>query len=181
MQWYSYNFLLVLHPPCRVKRVWSENKRPAISYLVLFYVSVRWSTCIAAVGCLLWLVLRPRYITKPTNAWYIATRLHWLCDLWSWSCEREIRLEIVCHTTRSCELRGLLLLLFTCTFIWMNTRCTQMSRSLHNKLFWNPLLYKRLIPVAQRLWLCIPSWSNPAAANMPDSLQDNVLYPNGTL
>ena len=64
MQWYSYNFLMVPHPHFRVKRVWSENKRSAISYLVLFYVSVRWSTCTAAVGCVLWLVLRPRYVTK---------------------------------------------------------------------------------------------------------------------
>ena len=92
------------HPPFRVKRVWSENKR---SISCFFYVSVCWSTCTADVGCVLWLILRPRYITKHTNSWYIATRLHWSCDLWSWSCEREIRLEIVCHTTRSCELRGL--------------------------------------------------------------------------
>ena len=100
-------FPLVPHPPCRVKRVWSVNKQSAhrfyrllwlaISYLMLFYVSVHWSTCTAAVGCVLWLVLGPRYITKHTNAWYIATRHHWSCDLWSWSCEREIRLEIVSH------------------------------------------------------------------------------------
>ena len=101
MYWSNTLTWLVSYPVSRNK---SKDQPSDIS---CFFVSACWSTCTAAVGCVLWLVLRPRYVTKHTNAWYIATRLHWSCDLWSWSCEHEIRLEIMCHTTRSCELRGL--------------------------------------------------------------------------